>query len=362
MRILVLNAGKFASLDGGAVRCRELLVKAGHDVVWADPVTSKNYYKTEDVLEGVPKNVELVAGRYVKENPMGEWWAREKHFLSAAEKFDGDAAVCYNAWGTWRARRHLQKKGVPAVFDYIDLMHAFRSNAVERAVSRKATVHALRQSDAVVATATDLVRDAKQFNEHVALVPNGVDTAFYASAKPLKTKKPCVGFVGGFGPWLDVDALVFAAKKNPGVQFHLIGDGLQRKKLEEMAQRVSNVNVSDGFVPPVQARRWMASFDAGLIPFKKSALTDAVCPLKLFEYWASNTAVIASPNKEVHQVAKDAALWARTPQDLADAVREITRNTSKRKALVHAGKKKVAAYDWKVLRKKFLSVLEDVAA
>ncbi|MBI4361409.1 glycosyltransferase family 4 protein [Candidatus Micrarchaeota archaeon] len=362
MRILVLNAGRFSSLDGGAVRCRELVVKAGHDVTWVDPVTSKNYYKTEEVVHGVPKNVEWVPGRYVKANPLGEWWAREKHFLSAAKKFDGDVAVFYNAWGTWRARRHLQEKGVPVVFDYIDLMHAFRSNAVERAVSRKATVQALRQSDAVVATATDLVRDAKPFNDCVALVPNGVDTAFYASAKPFKTKKPCVGFVGGFGPWLDVAAVALAAKENPQVQFHVIGDGLQRKTLESVAKKQSNVTVSDGFVAPGRARRWMASFDVGLIPFKQNALTDAVCPLKLFEYWATQTAVIAAPNKEVKHVAGDAAYWAKTPGELADAVRKVTHNASKRRALVQAGSKKVAAYDWKTLRKKFLAVLEDVAA
>ncbi len=105
MRILVLNGGTFASIEGAVVRFKNLVANRGKDsVVWVEPVTSRDYYKTEQLDTRVPKNVVVVPGFKVAKNPLGELLAREKHFLKAAKDAlragKVDACVFYNAWGT----------------------------------------------------------------------------------------------------------------------------------------------------------------------------------------------------------------------------------------------------------------------
>lgn len=359
MNILALNGGKFSSIEGAVVRYKNLVVKpTRHHTTWVDPVTSRGIYKTEDLDDRVPKNVTVVPGKKCASNPLAEWWARERHFLEAAKAFRGDVCIVYNAWGTRLAQRHLNQRKIPVVFDFIDLMHSFRANPVERQASKAATNDALRKSQAVTVTADKLRQYAGAYNEKTVLVPNGVDVPFYANASKKKLRHPCVGFVGGFGQWLDFGLLDLAIRDCPDVHFYFVGDGPAKAQLPEAA----NVHVSDGFIPQNQARRWVKGFDVCVIPFRKNALTDAVCPLKLFEYWAAGKAVLARPTHELERIVKDEAVLAVGVKKWRNQIRRLADDAAARRALGKKGFKAAARYSWKNLSRRFVSVLEDVSS
>ncbi len=356
MNVLVLNGGKFASIDGAVVRFKNLVVKnTGFHVTWAEPVVARKRYKTEDLDPHVPKNVTLLPGKRCHPDPLSEWWARENHFLEAAKGADADVCVIYNAWGTRRAQRYLKNKGVPVVFDCIDFMHAFRRNPLERAVSRQATLDALRNADAVVTTAHRLQEDALQFNPNSHLVPNGVDVEFFSDAPAKKLKGPSVGFVGGFGDWLDFKKLETAIQ-DADIRFYFIGDGPAKSDLPAQP----NVWVSDGFLPQAEARRYVKGVDVCVIPFKRNALTDAVCPLKLFEYWAASKPVIVSPTYELKRIIRDEAVFADTQGQWKDAITSLCHDRHARSRLGAKGFIRAKHYSWKNLSRRFVSILEDV--
>ncbi len=356
MNVLVLNGGKFASIEGAVVRFKNLIVQnTDFHVTWAEPVISRKRYKTEDLDPDVPKNVTLLPGKTCRPDPLSEWWTRENHFLQAAKNTDADVCVIYNAWGTRRAQAYLKKKGVPVVFDCIDFMHAFRRNPLERAVSRHATVDALKQSDAVVTTAHKLHEDALQYNANSHLVSNGVDVDFFADATAQKLEGPSVGFVGGFGDWLDFKKL-HTAMQDAGIRFYFIGDGPAKGDLPAQ----DNVWVSDGFLPQTEARRYVKGVDVCVIPFKRNALTDAVCPLKLFEYWAASKPVIASPTYELKRLIRDEALFADTQKEWKDAIASLCHDPGARTRLGAKGFIRSKRYSWKNLSRRFASILQDV--
>lgn len=359
-----MNAGKLASIEGAVVRFKHLIIERGFDkIVWVDPVTSRAYYKTEDLDVKVPKNVRLVPGGRCAANPALELAAREKHFLAAAKRYAGevDIAVFYNPWGTLLARSHLKKAGVPLVFDYIDLMHAFRKNPVERAVAFRATLQAFKQSDLVVTTARKLQELAIHYNKNSLLIPNGVDCTKLARIKPKKIKRPAVGFVGGFGDWVDFASVMPAVRELKNVQFYFIGDGLQRKFLETETKGLKNVFISEGFVPYDEAKAWMAAFDACLIPFKINELTNAVCPLKLFEYWALKRPTVCSPTYEVKNIAsRGETLFARTPSEWTKKINLLLTDKSLANKTALKGFSKAKEYDWRLLSKKYRKALEGV--
>ncbi len=356
MNVLVLNGGKYASIDGAVVRFKNLIVQnTDFHVTWAEPVIARQRYKTEDLDPKVPKNVTLLKGKKCRPDPLSEWWARENHFLHAAKNTDADVCVIYNAWGTRRAQRYLKDKGVPVVFDCIDFMHAFRRNPLERAVSRQATLDALRHASAVITTAHRLHEDALQYNAKSHLVPNGVDIDFFANAPAKKLKTPSVGFVGGFGDWLDFKKLA-PAMEDLGIQFYFIGDGPAKSDLPKQ----ENVWVSDGFLPQAQARRFVKSVDVCVIPFKRNALTDAVCPLKLFEYWAASKPVVVSPTYELKRIIRDEAAFADTEREWKDAITSLCHDGRARTRLGAKGFIRAKHYSWKTLSRRFVSILEDV--
>ncbi|MBS3070655.1 glycosyltransferase [Candidatus Micrarchaeota archaeon] len=369
MNILVFSGGKYSSLDGSAVRFKNLVVNrnAKANVVWIDGSSQKKY-KTENLDAKIPKNVKLAPGIEPKRNPASELVARERHFLHYAKQYAdwADVAVFYSPWGCALARRELKKRGVPLVFDYIDLIHKFRSNPIERAASRLAVISALRNSDLVVATAFNLLEDARRFNKRVALVANGADVEKISRIRPLplkqgKVKKPAVGFVGGFGEWVDFDAVLGAAKEMRGVHFYFIGDGVQRKKLEDAAGKMKNVFVSPQFVPQPHSFEWMASMDVCLIPFAKNELTDAVCPIKLFEYWALRKPVVSSRISEVERIAGNALLYASTPREYERAIERAVGDSKLRSDLSKKGFAKAKEFDWAGLSERFLKALESVS-
>lgn len=365
LNILVFNAGKFSSLDGSVVRFKHLALERDErvSVVWVDGSEQK-IYKTEDLDSKVPEGVAIVSGLKPSSSKLGELIGRERHFLKYAKKYAdwADVAVFYSPWGCALARRALRKRGVPLVFDYIDLIHAFRNNRLERFASRAAVVRALKSSDVVVTTAFKLYQDAGRYNKHVVLIPNGVDFKKIRVAKPLPLKKglvrkPAVGFVGGFGKWVDFDSVIGAARLLPSVNFYFIGDGVQREKLESAARELKNVRVSPQFVPHQQAFEWMASMDACLIPFRKSELTDAVCPIKLFEYWALEKPVVGSYTFELLRIAGDSALYASNARSYARAVEKLVASAALRRKLGRKGLRIARKYDWNALSKQFLRVL-----
>ncbi|NYZ78202.1 glycosyltransferase [Candidatus Micrarchaeota archaeon] len=367
LKILVFNAGKLASIEGAVVRFKHLIIERGFDkVIWVDPVSSRAYYKTEDLDLKVPKNVELVKGGKCASNPVLELIAREKHFLKAAKRYAGevDAAVFYNSWGTLLARNHLKNNGVPLVFDYIDLMHAFRKNPLERAVAWKSTVQAFKQSDLVLTTARKLQELAKRYNKNSVLIPNGVDCAKLAKVKPKKIKRPAVGFVGGFGDWVDFTSVMPAVRELKNVRFYFIGDGVQKKFLETQTKDkgLKNVFISDGFIPYDEAKSWMAAFDACLIPFKLNELTDAVCPLKLFEYWALKRPTVCTPTYEIKNIAtRGETLFAKTPGEWTEKIELLLKNKSLARKTALKGFAKAKEHDWRLLSKKYRKALEGVA-
>ncbi|MBI5036466.1 glycosyltransferase [Candidatus Micrarchaeota archaeon] len=301
MRILVFNAGRFDTPEGGAVRAKQLFV--------------------------YPKN------------------------LKAVRNVEADVAVFYNAWGTHLARKNLRKRGVPVVFDYTDFMHEFRSNVFEKKIARFATARALKKADAVVATAKVLVEDARKFNKNTYFVPNGVDFGAFQKVRPKQLEHPAVGFVGGFGKWVDFSLFDFDADAH----FYFVGDGPSAKNLPKK-ENVHHV----GFKPPEEARAYMAAFDVCTIPFTKNVLTDAVCPIKLFEYWASGKPVLSTPLEEVKNLNNGGVVFGSTRAEWTEALKSLLADSSKRERLAQSGFEESKKFDWKRLAEKMDGVLQNV--
>ncbi|HET7588353.1 MAG TPA: glycosyltransferase [Gammaproteobacteria bacterium] len=200
----------------------------------------------------------------------------------------------------WLARGH------ELIYDYIDEVSEQISR---RSVSRQRwELHRrlLGGSDArVVVSATDLQADAESNGcSSLVLIENGVDVAHFQEAELVQTKlsarfvdliqrgNPIVGYYGALAAWLDYDLILECAAARPQYEFVLIGPDYDESVPDAMKTQ-PNVHI----LPPVdysQIAGYGARFNVALIPFLVNSLTEAVSPIKLFEYLALGKPVVST--------------------------------------------------------------------
>jgi glycosyltransferase involved in cell wall biosynthesis len=159
----------------------------------------------------------------------------------------------------------------------------------------------------------DHVRKCGVPDSQIAIIPNGIDTKTYqtplsgAQARAnLKLEGQVVlGFVGFVRDWHGMSYIIdyVASRKDKKVTILIVGDGLDRAKLEQQAK---DLGISDqlkitGFVPRTAVPDLVASFDIALQP----AVTPWASPLKLFEYMAQGCAIIAPNTPNIEEVLTD---------------------------------------------------------
>jgi len=153
----------------------------------------------------------------------------------------------------------------------------------------------IEDSDAVIASAPDLVRKVEQLGGSAHLVPNAVNADVFGVDLPprpvdLPEAKTIIGYHGSlYGDWFDWEALARIAEAYPEAAVVLIGDDKTRHP--EMPKNVHFLGLKAQTDLPAYLQR----FDVGIIPFKVNDTTHAVSPLKVYEYLASGVPIAAPP-------------------------------------------------------------------
>jgi teichuronic acid biosynthesis glycosyltransferase TuaH len=130
-----------------------------------------------------------------------------------------------------------------------------------------------------------------------AVVPNGVDPEEWLalSAPPdwfAELPGPRLLYVGTLDSRLDVDAVIAVARAWPEGSIVLAGPRADRSHLAAL-EREPNVTFP-GPVPRAQVAALVHAADACLVPHRRLPLTEAMSPLKIYEYLAGGGPVAAT--------------------------------------------------------------------
>jgi glycosyltransferase involved in cell wall biosynthesis len=97
-----------------------------------------------------------------------------------------------------------------------------------------------------------------------------------------------------------------------------------------------------------------------LVPFAVNELTDRVCPVKLFEYWALGKPVIGTPCRELARLAQESPEALHLAADVEATVRLLNAFRENPELLASSSRsalEEVKAYDWRELGKRFERLL-----
>jgi glycosyltransferase involved in cell wall biosynthesis len=217
-------------------------------------------------------------------------------------------------------------KSRAVVFDYIDDAFGFADFPDHVRREWRATI---QHADAVSVTSPTLRHRVLDVSpREVRIVPNGVE--FERFAHPATTARPAdlpgdglpvVGYAGSIYPWLDFGLLEHAIGALGEFRFVFIGH-IHPSVAARVARLGRFRNFSYlGLKPYAEVPAYVRRFAAGVIPFRRTLLTEAVNPVKLYEYCAAGVPTVVTDFSDDMRSFADLILIARTDDEFVHHLR-----------------------------------------
>lgn len=277
---------------------------------------------------------------------------------------------------SWRRRR-------PLVWDVFMSIYLI---AVERGLAERSplTIRALRWLERRACRLPDrLILDTAEYvawfgrvhgvpPARFGLVPTGADSRIY---RPMPCPRAADGslrvvYYGTFIPNHGVEHIVEAARllsAQPAIRFRLIGDGPERPKAQELAQRYGLTNVEfSGWLEPAGLVQEIACADVLLGAFGVTPQSLMTVQNKVYEGLAMARPVItgASPAVEAALRHGEEVYVCRRADgaDLARAIQRLCDDSALRHRLAEQGHRRfLVEYDLQALGRRYLACLEGLA-
>jgi glycosyltransferase involved in cell wall biosynthesis len=348
--------------------CRSL-THAGWDVAVVCPQGTEHDVDSHEEVEGV--HVHRYCPRLSKGGVPGyaaEYTRALRSTRALATRLDAERSfdvvhVCNPPDVMLLALLGLRRRGAATIFDHHDLSpELFESRFGSRGLMHWATLGAERfaynLADVVIATNESfrrvaLTRGQKQ-PEDVFVVRNGPDPAVFRPVSPdpdlRRGKRHLIGFAGVIGPQdgvevaLDALAVLRERREDWAAVFAGSGDALDTARAHCSALDLDDVVEFLGFIHDRELLvTILSTCDIGLSPEPRSALNEQSTLIKVAEYLAVGTPVVAFDLTETRRTAGDSAQYATRdePSALADAIEILLDDPSRRATMGARGRTRV---------------------
>ena len=249
----------------------EALASAGHEVWFVDPRL------------GEPKSV-------------GE----RIHLEPSIRPTPGSDVIIYTHFAPTQTLIDRYQDAV-VVYDLLDDLAIYEPNEHGMPAERTVKHHhrpLVEEADVVIVSNPVLAERHRSEREDLILIENGVDLDRFNPEGPVAESLPggvVIGYHGAVAPWFDFDLMTAVANLEPELSFVLVGP--VDPEVEEEARKLGELaNVT--LLPSQSSERiaeFVRGFAVGILPFVIDEMTEAVTPLKMYEYLASAVPMVATP-------------------------------------------------------------------
>ena len=236
--------------------------------------------------------------------------------------FQMEEIVCWVQFPSWRPLVEAARSrwGWRVIYDCMDDHGGFSTNGDSVQGEEEALVAA---SDLVIASSQVLFSRWESRARRVLLLPNATDFEHFHRHAPEPPalrglRRPIIGYYGAIAEWFDAGMVAAAAAERPGWQFVLVGDTFSADLAA--LRPLPNVHFL-GERPYGELPGYLHAFDVAIIPFRRTALTEATSPVKFYEYLSAGKPVVAVDLPELAPFA-DLFYPVRSPADFLARLEE----------------------------------------
>ena len=204
----------------------------------------------------------------------------------------------------WRplAEALARRFGWKTIYDCIDDHGAFSTSAAGPLEEEEAKL--AKSADLVFATSPGLAEKLERLGASPILLRNAGEFEFFSTAAGAGSRggRPVVGYFGAVADWFDAKLVAELARRRPDWDFEIVGSTFTARTAEWKGH--SNIR-SPGEAPYERLPEVLSRFNAAIIPFLSTPLTEATDPVKIYEFLASGKPVVATPIRELRVLAED---------------------------------------------------------
>ena len=282
-----------------------------------------------------------------------------KEFLWSGHDFIFYLKVSPAAKWFLRSRRFVQGR-CPAL-GLVESQCDFRNEPTVSVESVRLWEQTVLRSDCLFSNSHSAQRSLqKEYGAASEVVPQGVDTAFFAcDPERRENRRPRVLFVGSLRPFKGPQVVLEAAARCPQADFVLVGDGIMGQELRDRAktERLANV-IFEGPLPFDRVREQYRQADVFFFPSKWEG-----SPKVLLEAAACGLPVIASRRYEPESVVDGrTGFLASEPEEFFACLQKLLLNPGLRREMGRAGRAHIQKFDWAAVTRKWEEIFTAVAA
>ena len=154
------------------------------------------------------------------------------------------------------------------------------------------------------------------------------------------------------GVELFIEAIPLVAAARPDARFFIVGGGRELQNVIKLAEKlgVRGLCVFTDTLPCDEARRYLRKAAIGVIPRHDELPNRIVTTLKVYEYWAGQTAVVASRLEGIVEIAEDGRdilfFRAGSAADMAEKIIRLLGDRALTASLARQGAETVRKYTW----------------
>jgi glycosyltransferase involved in cell wall biosynthesis len=212
----------------------------------------------------------------------------------------------------------------------------------------------LRNADAALALTEDMKQKMQRiYDREVSIVPNGINLERFkiSSGGTTESNTKTILFVGRLHPVKGVqyliEAMTIVHQEMPDAKLVIVGDGKERPRLEELAERL-DLNSCIQFVGQVPQERIPEAMHQADV-FALSSLSEGF-PVVLLEAMAAKLPIVATnvgglPNI-VEERVNGYLVSAKSPDEIADRILILLQNDELRERISANNRDKAELFAW----------------
>jgi glycosyltransferase involved in cell wall biosynthesis len=198
---------------------------------------------------------------------------------------------------------------------------------------RSAEEELSRAADIVFATSRTLAESRQRWNPHTHYLPNVADYGHFCAAMSSETRipedlasiaEPRLGFIGAISGYkIDFSLIRKVAQARPDWSIVLIGSVGEGDPWTDISQLEGPPNIHAlGPRPYATLPGYLKGFNVALLPNRINDYTDAMFPMKLFEYLASGCPVVSVDLRATRDYSNVVTI-ARSADEFVDKVASV---------------------------------------